>query len=129
MPVPRAHTACWLLAVVAWGCSSKLEIQTIRRPDAPALVPKYAGCRIEVHPEGYRFEPGCREVGGVFVGDTAWSTDCGWDRVLDVVREEACAFGADAAQIVAHHEPSVFGSSCHQVRARFMVCSHEPQHD
>lgn len=82
-------------------------------------------CSIPVHPPSKPLEPGCREVGDVFVGDTGWSTDCGRRRVAETIRVEGCRYGADAAQIVSHHEPSFFGSTCHQVRARFLACDVE----
>jgi hypothetical protein len=41
------------------------------------------------------------------------------------MRNVACSFGADAVQIVSHQTPSLFGSSCHQVRAQFLRCSQD----
>lgn len=111
------------------GCSSELEIQTVSRPNWRDQKPRIEDCGLTVYKSTYAFDASCEEVGDVFVGDTGWSVDCGWDRVVRVIQSEACKFGADAAQIVAHHEPSFFGSTCHQVRARFMVCDSEQRND
>jgi hypothetical protein len=99
-----------------------MDVFSIRRPDVPSRPAKPAGCVLQVYPEEHRFPPECREVGDVFIGDTGWSYQCGWDRVRELVREEACVFGADAAQIISHYGPDFFGSSCHEVRARFVQC-------
>jgi hypothetical protein len=119
--------ASWLigsLLLLSFGCSKTMDVFSIRHPSSVPRPAKPAGCALEVHPESYRFPPECREVGDVFIGDNGWSYDCGWDRVRERVRDEACAFGADAAQIVNHYEPDFFGSTCHEVRARFMECGH-----
>jgi hypothetical protein len=114
-----------LSLVAALGCRSNVAIQTIARPDLEPRAPKSPNCELIVRPADYRFDPGCREIGDVYIGDTGFSVNCGLEQVMDIVRGEACRAGADAAQVVAHHEPSFFGSTCHQVRARFLVCEPE----
>jgi hypothetical protein len=117
-----------LLALVATGCST--EIQTVGRPGAPPRVPKSEDCALPVYESDSPLDASCVEVGDVFVGDTGWSTDCGIDSVREQIRKEGCLFGADAAQIVRHHEPSpMWGSTCHQVRARFVVCKQPGEPD
>ena len=119
------RTAILVLALVAIGCSSEMAIQTVSRPNRPALAPRGPACTLPIYARDSSVDASCVEVGDVYVGDTGWSTDCGLERVRSLLREQACGFGADAAQIVSHHEPSFFGSSCHQVRARLLVCKPE----
>ena len=124
----RRPRAGWLIGtwlLLAWGCSSKMDVFTIRRPDSVPRPAKPMGCALQVHPPEYRFPSGCREVGDVFVGDNGWSVDCGRDRVYRLVRDEACVFGADAAQIINQYGPDFGGSWCHEVRARFMECEEQ----
>ena len=117
----RGVRAGWaLLLLAALGC--QYDVQTVARPGERARTPKRVGCTLELHPPGYRFDPACREIGDVYVGDTGWTTDCDLEKARETIRAEGCRFGADAAQIVADHEPTAFGSWCHQVRARFMLC-------
>ena len=115
--------SAWL-ALATWGCAA--DVQTVGRPDAPATTPKSADCEVPVHPIDYRVGPGCQEIGDVYVGDTGFTVDCEWQRVKRIIRAQACLAGADAAQIVAHHQPSFWSSSCDQVRARFLVCALPP---
>lgn len=122
MRVPGAALRLLVLTLAVAGCSEKLAVQVIRRPDEPPRPSKVATCPLRLELQGHRFGPECREVGDVFVGDAGSSRSCGYDRVLSVVREEACRFGADAVQIVSHNQPRFFGSTCHQLRARFMAC-------
>jgi hypothetical protein len=119
--VLRASTC--ILAIVVSGCSTAMEIQTVARPHLRDLQAREPDCDLVIYEISEQIDPSCEEVGDVFVGDTGFTMDCGWDQVIDAVRREACTFGADAAQIVAHHEPSFTGSTCHQVRARLVVCS------
>ena len=109
----------------AAGCTTRLDIMTIRRPDAPALARKPAGCPLQIYATDQSLPEGCREIGDVFVADTGWSYDCGLERVTGIVRNEACSQGADAAQLVTHYDPSITGSTCHEVRFRFLVCKQE----
>jgi hypothetical protein len=111
-----------LVAAFAWGCSQRLAVYVIRQPDAGALVPR-APCEVRVYPFGVAAPAECREVGDVFVGDTAFSTNCGLGRVMSVVQESACQQGADTVQIVREHAEGSYGSSCAQVRARFLTCA------
>jgi hypothetical protein len=115
-----------LIMIGLSGCS--LEIQTVSRPDWQNLRPRARDCHLVVYPIDQKLDPSCKEIGDVFVGDTGWTTDCEWNRVIDTVRSQACLFGADAAQLVHHHEPSFWGSTCHQVRARFLACQAEERH-
>jgi hypothetical protein len=107
------------------GCTTRLDVLTIRRPDAPALVRKPAGCPLQVYAKDQSLPEGCREIGDVFVADTGWTYDCGLERVTGIVRNEACSQGADAAQLVTHYDPSISGSTCHEVRFRFLVCEQD----
>jgi len=119
------RAATLVLALVAIGCSSRMAIQTVSRPNPPPLVPRSPSCSLPVYAHDAPIDASCVEVGDVYVGDTGWSIDCGLERVRALVQEQACRFGADAAQIVSHHEPSFFGSTCHQMRARLLACKPE----
>lgn len=121
----RLRTWACLFAVAASGCTTTLEVQTIVRPEWQSFVAHPEECAFTVYWDDHRFAPSCREIGDVFVGDTGFSVDCGWDRVMETVRSEACRVGAQAGQIVRHREPELFGSACDQVRARLVVCEHE----
>jgi hypothetical protein len=121
----QRRTAVLWLALAMVGCSSEMAVQTVTRPNLPPLTPRAPACALTVYAMDHVLDASCVEVGDVYVGDTGFSTDCGLERVRDTIRAEACRYGADAAQIVSHHAPTFFGSTCHQVRARFLVCKPE----
>jgi hypothetical protein len=116
------------LAIAICACESLPEVQTVLRPDGQNLEPRERDCPLVVYPIGQRLDPSCKEVGDLWVGDTGSTTECDWDQVLDTVRRHACFAGVDAAQIVNHYEPSFWASTCHQVRARLVVCRSEDGH-
>ncbi len=52
------------------------------------------------------------ELGTVKIGDTGFSTNCGWDVVIEKAKLEARKAGGNALKIVEHIPPSAFGSQC-----------------
>lgn len=60
------------------------------------------------------------ELGIVKVGDTGFSTNCGWDVVMDKAKMEARKIGGNAIKITDHKPPSIMGSSCHRITAKIL---------
>jgi hypothetical protein len=71
------------LTLATCACSSRMDLQAIRYPSAPELVPKATGCDVVLLSEDGAMSERCEAIGDVFVGDTGWSFDCGRDRVID----------------------------------------------
>lgn len=59
-------------------------------------------------------------LGTVKIGDTGFSTNCGWDVVVENAKMEARKAGGNAIKIVQHTPPSIMGSSCHQIAANIL---------
>ena len=59
-------------------------------------------------------------LGVVNIGDTGFSTNCGWDVVIDKARMEARKVGGNAIKITEHTPPSAFGSSCDRISAKIL---------
>ena len=59
-------------------------------------------------------------LGVVNIGDTGFSTNCGWDVVIDKARTEARKAGGNAIKITEHTPPSTFGSSCDRISAKIL---------
>lgn len=110
------------LLTTCGACSRTIEVQVIPYPWVAQLRPKSADCTVPIYREGDSVPKTCSDVGDVFVGDTGYTTGCGLDRMLDEVRVQTCLYGADAAQVMRMQEPSFFGSSCYEIRARFLKC-------
>jgi len=60
------------------------------------------------------------EIGEVKVGDTGFSTNCGWDVVIGKAIEAARKAGGNVLKIIEHRPPSVMGSSCDRITAKIL---------
>ena len=60
------------------------------------------------------------ELGTVNIGDSGFSTNCGWDVVIDKARIEARKVGGNAIKITEHTPPSTFGSTCDRISAKIL---------
>jgi hypothetical protein len=60
------------------------------------------------------------KLGVIKIGDTGFSTNCGWDVVIDKAKMEARKVGGNAIKITDHILPSVMGSSCHKITATIL---------
>jgi hypothetical protein len=60
---------------------------------------------------------GAINIGTVKIGDTGFSTNCGWDVVIARARDEARKAGGNAIKITEYIPPSLFGSSCDRITA------------
>jgi len=66
-------------------------------------------------------EPDKAEVlGQVKIGDTGFSTNCGFDVVIEKAKLEARKTGGNAIKIIEHTPPSAMGSSCHRITAKIL---------
>jgi hypothetical protein len=59
-------------------------------------------------------------LGTVKVGDTGFSTNCGYATALDQAQLEARKIGGNAIQVTEHKLPSAFGSTCHRITAKIL---------
>lgn len=57
------------------------------------------------------------EIGKVEIGDTGFTTNCGWDIVTEKAKAEARKAGGNVIKIIEHRPPSVMGSSCDRIKA------------
>lgn len=60
------------------------------------------------------------EIGEVKVGDTGFSTNCGWDVVISKAIEAARKAGGNVLKITEHDPPSIWGSSCDRIKAKIL---------
>jgi hypothetical protein len=59
-------------------------------------------------------------LGQVKIGDTGFSTNCGYETVIGKAKFEARKAGGNAIKIIEHRPPSVLGSSCHRIIAKIL---------
>lgn len=60
------------------------------------------------------------EIGVVKIDDSGFSTNCGWDVVLEKAKMEARKAGGNVLKIIDHKLPSIIGSSCHRIKAKIL---------
>ena len=58
------------------------------------------------------------EIGTIKIGDTGFSTNCGWDVVIEKAKTEARKAGGNVLKITEHIPPSMMGSSCDRITAK-----------
>ncbi len=72
-------------------------------------------------------------LGVVKIGDTGFSTNCGYDIVINIAKLEARKAGGNAIKITEHIPPSIMGSSCHRITAKIIkiknIESYKPDKD
>lgn len=109
----------WFVACAALaGCA--LDVQAIRYPEAATLAARPADCDVRIVDWHRTPEPGCEEVGDVYVGDRGMRLfGCGQERIEREIREEACRLGANLAMVRRIRD---FISPCYQARARILHC-------
>lgn len=112
-------TACGLVvALLALGCTSRMDVEVTRFPAADAIAatgPHCAPEHLEVEQARAR---GCLEIGEVSVTDTGYSWDCEKSRVLRDIDSAVCSLGGDAVAIT----PLAY-SGCYQARGLVLACS------
>lgn len=57
-------------------------------------------------------------IGDLKIGDSGFTTNCGYNKVLDDAKEASKNAGANILQILEVKEPSAFGSSCYRIKAK-----------
>jgi len=63
------------------------------------------------------------EIGTVKIGDSGFTTNCGWDVVLEKAKNEARKAGGNAIKITVHKLPDVWTSTCHRITAKILKVS------
>lgn len=67
---------------------------------------------VKVFLEDEEYPSGYEKIAGLKVGDSGTTTNCGWDQMMSVLKQETAKMGGDAVKITQHIPPG--WSSCHQ---------------
>lgn len=113
--LPRV--ALVLITVGLMSCGPRVKTVLVDRPNEPyALDPAKSIAVLGVS------EPapvGALKLGTLKIGDSGFSTSCGWERVLDEARGAASKAGGNLVKITSHDPPG-FASSCHRISAEIL---------
>lgn len=104
------RTAAVALLLPLVGCAPKvyssLQKSYPSRPEGSAVRVFYLN---DAMPEG------AEVLGSVEVLDKGLATNCGFLRVVELAKDVTNRAGGNALHITWHKDPSMFGSSCHQI--------------
>lgn len=73
-----------------------------------------------VYQSGQVLPENSKIIGKTKIGDSGFTTNCGFEVMLNLAIKEARKNGANSLQITSHILPSVYGSSCHRIRANLL---------
>lgn len=63
------------------------------------------------------------DLGTVKISDTGFTTNCGYEAVVDAAKLEARKAGGNAIKLIDHIPPSIMGSTCHRISAKILKVS------
>lgn len=101
--------------VCAVACSPKVEYT----PLAPAGPPRSLAANVDIYLPNETLPSGAEVLGIVSIGDTGFTTNCGLDRMLTELRDQAREVGADGAYVTEIREPGM-SSTCYRLTARLL---------
>ncbi|MCF4101881.1 DUF2846 domain-containing protein [Gillisia sp. M10.2A] len=102
-----------LLAIIAVGCSPKIR-SNLANTSFSALESKEEILVLDTNekvPESSQF------VGDLKIGDSGFSTDCGYTKVIDEAKIAARKSGANLVHLTEVKKPN-FGSTCYRIKAK-----------
>ena len=104
-----------LIVALVMGCGIGMKVVTIRSYEPIAVHEPFA-----LLEEGDPLDTaGSELVARLRTTDKGMTVRCDYPAVLDTVKALARSMGANLVKIDRHVLPSVYGSSCHRVEARF----------
>ncbi len=106
-----------LISLFTIGCSTSIKT-TLADKSLTALSPETK--IIVIIPE----EPApasSRVLGKVKIGDSGFTTDCGYNTVIDQAKAEARKAGGNAIKLTKVKKPSALGSTCYRIEADILL--------
>lgn len=104
-----------LFLVSVFGCSPKVSTNLIKTFSPLDFNEEVIVLGIEEETP-----PMATELGTVKIGDTGFSTNCGWDVVIHRAKMEARKAGGNVLKLTEHIPPSAMGSSCDRIKATIL---------
>lgn len=101
-----------VISVVLYSCAPTISTTSIQNYNQ--LNPQD---NVLVYSEGETLPNDIKIIGKTKIGDSGFTTNCGFDVMIEKAKNEARKIGANAIIITQHILPSVWGSSCHLIKA------------
>ena len=104
-----------LLPVCLGSCAPKV-ITHIER----SYSPRVAAEEVLLYGVGQTVPESAELIGTVKVVDRGASTKCNYDQVVALAKQTTSKSGGNALALTDHREPSLLGSSCHQITGNML---------
>ncbi|HPH47721.1 MAG TPA: hypothetical protein PLJ60_20515 [Chryseolinea sp.] len=104
-----------LIPVLCIGCSAKITTNVTKGHNALAHDAEVIVLSLEED-----IPPSAIDIGTVKIGDTGFTTNCGWNVIIEKAKMEARKSGGNVLKITEHIPPSTFGSSCDRIVAKIL---------
>jgi hypothetical protein len=101
-----------ITASILYSCAPIISTTSVQK-----YSPLNMQDNIIIYQQNATLPPDIKIIGKTEIKDSGFSVNCGFDVVLEKVKNEARKIGANAIVITEHLLPSIWGSSCHRIKA------------
>ena len=108
-------TICYTCVILTSACSPKIK-STIVRPYDPLAHDH----KIWIIPVNQPTPEKAKDIGTLKIGDSGFSTKCGYQTVIANAKIEARKAGGNAIKLTQHKTPNL-GSTCHKIEGNIIL--------
>lgn len=108
-----------LLTLITVGCSTSIKT-TLADRSLTSLAP--TADVVVIGPED-ALPAGAKLIGKVKVGDSGFTTDCGYNTVVNQAKAEARKAGGNAIKLTSVKKPNALTSTCYRIEANILSLS------
>ena len=105
----KVMTLCSVTLLMLSACSPRVMTEVTM------TYPARTADEVKVYDIGDTVPNNSVPLGKVAVLDRGFTTNCGYDRMLSLAKEKTAETGGNGLLLTYHKEPSIWGSSCHQL--------------
>ena len=105
---------CLFLALSLSACSTSISKKLYTK----TIVPLPAGEKVIVLTKEEVLPEGVQLIGEVKIGDSGFTTDCGFMKVINDAKATAVSSGANIIKLTEVKEPTALGSTCYRIKAK-----------
>ena len=115
------HTLALVLMVFGLvGCATETSLNIYSQPNGSKPI----GCPMEIYRNPSFIKKPFDIIASIKVDDTGFTFNCGYEKTMQTIRDNACEVGADAVLIVDERKPDM-RSTCYRADASMLVYKKE----
>lgn len=105
-----------LILIILNSCAPSISTTSIQTSES-----LNAQDDVIVYQKGAILPQNLKLLGKTAIGDSGFTVNCGLDVMIEKAKNEARKIGANAIVITEHILPSIWGSSCHRIKADLVI--------